>query len=98
VRVPSTYLDGAVDLPRGRDGSDVAPFEGYAEWSGSSFAAALVSGAIAARTEPGSVSARRAWQAMLVQRDDPEAQGLRPSGADPRFIQLLDAPGRTEAG
>jgi hypothetical protein len=98
VGVDSTYLDGAVDLPPGPDRSDVPPFEGYAQWSGSSFAAALVSGAIAARTKPGSVSARRAWRTMLEQRDDPTAQGLRPPGVDPRFIQLLGPPRRPAAG
>jgi membrane-anchored mycosin MYCP len=98
VRVASTFLDGAVDLPPGDDGSEVPPFEGYARWSGSSFAAALVSGAIAARTKPGSLSARRAWQEILRERDDPNALALRPPGADPRFLPLLDAPGDSDAG
>jgi membrane-anchored mycosin MYCP len=35
--------------------------DGYANWAGTSFAAALVSGAIAAQTAPGLLSARQAW-------------------------------------
>jgi len=34
---------------------------------------------------------------MLEERDEPAAQKLRPPGADPRFIQLLDAPRRPVA-
>jgi len=98
VKVTSTFLDGEVELALTPQTTDVRRFEGSAEWSGSSFAAALVSGAIAARTKPGSVSARRAWQALLQERDDPAAHKLRPPGADPRFIQLLDVPGRAVGG
>jgi len=98
VKVASTFLDGEVDVALTPQTTDVRRFEGSAEWSGSSFAAALVSGAIAARTKPGSVSARRAWQALLQERDDPTAHKLRPPGADPRFIQLLDVPGRAAGG
>jgi subtilisin family serine protease len=91
VRVASTYLDGEVDVAITPGSADVRRFEGCAEWSGTSFAAALVSGAIAARTKPGSVSARRAWQQILAERDGATAQQLGP-GADPRFIRLLDGP------
>jgi membrane-anchored mycosin MYCP len=60
VGLVSTYLDGSVPAaePEGR------PFGGFAEWDGTSFAAASLSGAIAARTVPGSVSARQAWSAL----------------------------------
>ncbi|HEX5118458.1 MAG TPA: S8/S53 family peptidase [Pseudonocardiaceae bacterium] len=44
-------------------------FGGYARWSGTSFAAATVSGAIAARTVPGRVSARDALRALLSEPD-----------------------------
>lgn len=37
------------------------PFNGFAVWSGTSFAAGQVSGAIAAQTVPGRVTARDAW-------------------------------------
>lgn len=40
------------------------PYPGFAQWSGTSFAAALVSGAIAAATDPGRVPARAAWDDM----------------------------------
>lgn len=55
VKVRSTYLYGNIT---GRDGNLIEPtFTGRAEWSGSSFAAAAVSGAIAARTVRGKHSA-----------------------------------------
>jgi subtilisin family serine protease len=41
------------------------PFHGYATWNGTSFATAIVSGAIAARTVPGHVPAREALAALL---------------------------------
>jgi membrane-anchored mycosin MYCP len=62
VGVDSTYLTGRI-----RAGSqDVhttttsEPFTGWANWSGTSFAAASVSGAIAARIKPGHRTAREA--------------------------------------
>jgi len=92
VDVSSTYLEGAVDVPP-PEGQPDAPFEGFATWSGSSFAAALVSGAIAARTKPGSVSARRAWQQLLGEDDIATPKKVGPTGADPRFLPLLDGSG-----
>ncbi|HEY1574788.1 MAG TPA: S8 family serine peptidase [Pseudonocardiaceae bacterium] len=53
-----TMLDNTTDV-----------FSGYASWSGTSFAAATVSGAIAARTVPGKVSAREALRALLAEPD-----------------------------
>jgi membrane-anchored mycosin MYCP len=90
--VSSTYLEGAVDVPP-PEGQQNARFDGVATWSGSSFAAALVSGAIAARTKPGSVSARRAWQQLLEERAIASATKVKPWAADPPpFVPLLDAP------
>ncbi len=63
VRVRSTFLSGQVQLvTRGPDGSlvDAGPADfgepGYASWDGTSFAAANVTGAIAALIVPGRVS------------------------------------------
>jgi subtilisin family serine protease len=61
-QVTSTYLVGTVAW---RDGSDPVTFSGYATWSGTSFAAAAVSGEIAARTRQGRVSAREALDQLL---------------------------------
>ncbi|CAA9306805.1 MAG: hypothetical protein AVDCRST_MAG07-152 [uncultured Frankineae bacterium] len=57
VDLVSTYLD-EVELGGSQQ------FRGFAQWSGTSFAAALVSGAIAAATDPGRVPARAAWDDM----------------------------------
>ena len=92
VQVSSTYLEGTVDVPPPKGEKDVS-FKGFATWSGSSFAAALVSGAIAARTKPGSVSARRAWQQLLEERAIATTTKEPASAPDPPFLPLLDAPG-----
>ncbi|MBM7805109.1 hypothetical protein JOD57_000946 [Geodermatophilus bullaregiensis] len=70
--VVSTFLIGDVmpSLPEdewrtGRYDEGTSHFDGFARWSGSSFAAAKVTGAIAARTIPGRVSARAAWASLL---------------------------------
>lgn len=58
----STYLTRA----RPNLGEDPVPFGGWARWSGTSFSAALVSGAVAASTEPGRSSARSAMGDILT--------------------------------
>ena len=70
VDVASTYLRGAVEMPRegSSDGStELQDFGGYATWSGTSFAAAAVSGKIAAGTVPGRRAAREALSDLLSQ-------------------------------
>lgn len=76
IAVGSANADAIDDYsPRGAwvdayaNGTDVTStflkaggFDGFAKWTGTSFAAALVSGAIAAETKPGSVTARGAWE------------------------------------
>ena len=93
--VVSTFLHGAVipalpddEWKTGRYDTSTQDFEGYARWSGSSFAAAKLTGAIAAKTVPGRVPARVAW-AMLKQ-----GAGVRHDPLTPLFLQLpgLDEP------
>ncbi|MEV6008657.1 S8/S53 family peptidase [Streptomyces sp. NPDC051976] len=61
VDVVGSYLTGEVELS---DGGHVL-FDGYARWSGTSFSAATVSGAVAARTVPGTVTPQQALRALI---------------------------------
>ncbi len=79
--VLSTYLTGKVELDLSEGPSTEDTFSGWARWDGSSFAAALVSGAIAARTVPGRVSAQQAWRELL---DEAEAS----EHGEPPFLRL----------
>jgi membrane-anchored mycosin MYCP len=67
--VDSVFLEGKVVSPPDANSSSPAPtitdFEGFASWSGTSFAAARVSGMIAAATQPGHVSASEALEGLL---------------------------------
>jgi subtilisin family serine protease len=70
VDVASTYLRGAVEIPLegSTDGAtELQDFGGYAIWSGTSFAAAAVSGKIAAGTVPGRRTAREALDDLMNQ-------------------------------
>ena len=54
----STYLSGKAEIPRKpmpAEGprTDLVEFDGYARWSGTSFAVATVTGRLAALTTPG---------------------------------------------
>jgi len=57
-KVVSTYLEGKVKIPG--NGAGLTQFDGYANWSGTSFAAATVTGELAALTKPG----KPAWPAV----------------------------------
>jgi membrane-anchored mycosin MYCP len=98
VDVESTYLRGLVKFDLTGKNHETRLFEGSARWSGSSFAAALVSGAIAARTVPGRTPARAAWEALL--HEFPDHRGQEADGRQtPRSLPLLDAAaGRRAAG
>jgi hypothetical protein len=81
--VLSTYLDSEVLL----DDKTPEPFRGLARWSGSSFAAALVSGAIAAGVQPGRVTARQALDDIRgAAVGDPTA--TLPDAYTPPFVPL----------
>jgi len=69
------------------DGTDVTStflktlgYKGFAAWTGTSFAAALVSGTIAAETKPGNVPARAAWETVKKRPSPPVRRlGLSPA-------------------
>ncbi|WP_433273873.1 S8 family peptidase [Actinosynnema sp. CS-041913] len=67
----STYLEGKVQLRSGQ----TVEFPGYATWKGTSFSTATVSGAIAARTQPGEVTAEQALRQLRA-----EGTVVRPVG------------------
>ncbi|MEU4803915.1 S8 family serine peptidase [Actinosynnema sp. NPDC023587] len=81
--VVSTFLDGRV-----RRRQDVVEFGGFARWKGTSIATAVVSGMVAARTEPapGGVSADRASALLLEEGTTVRRPGRVevPRGASPR--------------
>jgi membrane-anchored mycosin MYCP len=83
VAVPSTFLDGQVKLPDTAEEPNPRNFDAYAQWNGTSFSAALVSGEIARRTVPGQRSSHQAWRDILdeLEKDQP--------GARPPFLRLL---------
>jgi Subtilase family len=68
VDVESTYLTGEVKLDSATaQGNTTATFsEGFARWDGTSFAAAAVSGAVAAKIRPGRRDARQALASVLA--------------------------------
>jgi membrane-anchored mycosin MYCP len=67
--VESTYLHGDVTVLDDAGAEVPKHFDGFARWSGTSFAAATVTGAIAAGTVPGKISARRALTELLDRHD-----------------------------
>jgi hypothetical protein len=81
VGVESTYLTGRIRAGSKDAHTDATSdgFTGWANWSGTSFAAASVSGAIAARIKPGHRTAREALD---------DLHNRRPAGPDADIIPL----------
>jgi membrane-anchored mycosin MYCP len=77
VSVLGPYLNGTVTLPDGNGGHPTGQFERWARWSGTSFAAAAASGALAAQTVPGRLSAPEALRVLL----HPDGETARQSHA-----------------
>jgi hypothetical protein len=73
VGVESTYFKGTVRLSDPGATPQDQDFPGFAQWQGTSFAAATVSGAIAARIGPG-CDAQHAREAVL---DNPGSTGIQ---------------------
>jgi len=67
VHVTSSYVKGTVHL---EDATE--EFEGFAIWSGTSFAAAKLAGRVAAGTVPGRIGAAAALRELLRQFRDPD--------------------------
>jgi subtilisin family serine protease len=68
TNVTSTFLDGPVRIgTKSTEGSRT--FKGFAAWSGTSFAAARVTGTIAAGVLPGRISARESLDNLLSTLD-----------------------------
>ena len=88
VELRSTYIAGSVRAPSDDPQPPDVTFDGFARWSGTSFAAALVSGAIAAGVDPGRVSAQTSLAALL-RRAAPAR-----NAATPPFLSLLADDGR----
>jgi hypothetical protein len=69
VEVRSTYLSGKVDVVREPGQKETTEFAGYASWTGTSFAAANVTGEIAKYIQPGRRGAREVLEMMLDPTD-----------------------------
>jgi membrane-anchored mycosin MYCP len=87
--VTSTFMKEAKVVPKKGDQTKrvVITFSNrFARWSGTSFAAAKVSGRIAARTVPGKVSAARAWATILEEMQAAPANTRNPIPTKPYFL------------
>jgi membrane-anchored mycosin MYCP len=87
VNVDSSFLTGEIDVRTADGRLEKMNFRGHATWSGSSFAAALVSGAIAAGTVPGRTTARAAWQKLSERAKEESAQ--KNAGAERTTVHTL---------
>jgi membrane-anchored mycosin MYCP len=83
VDLQSTYLSGQLQGGDEHAAADGEEFGGFATWSGTSFAAGVFSGAVAAGVRPGRVTARESLRWLL-------APGNRSAGPVP-FLSLLPA-------
>lgn len=82
IQVGSTFLASA----RSNAGAEPTSFGGYARWSGTSFAAALVSGAIAAGIDPGRISGQDALRNIFDTLEHRSAP--TPAGAESMYLHL----------
>jgi subtilisin family serine protease len=92
---PSTFPEGAYSVIRDVEGKpgqtyrEIVPFtSGFAFWGGTSFAAARVSGAIAARTVPGTKSARQVLLDFVPPVPGDADTTSADNGDQPPFIRL----------
>lgn len=69
-RVVSLFPEGELLVTQEDGSTRREKFEGFARWSGTSFAAAHVTGLIAARTSPGRVGPWQALHALIQEADD----------------------------
>lgn len=87
VDLTEAYLRGnvAIVVSRDEDGQVTKtreqPFDGTANWAGCSFAAGIVTGAIAAGVVPGKRSAREALNLLLYPEKGQESLDILPHGA-----------------
>jgi hypothetical protein len=88
VGISSTFLTGRFNAAVNGGPPNEVYFPGYAEWSGSSFAAALVSGAIAAWTVPGRTPARAAWKELRDRAEKESVEQTAPRRR-PLFLRVL---------
>ena len=84
VGLIGAYVQGEVTIERNSNdghllGKDCVSFDGKAEWEGNSFAAGVVTGAIAARTVPGHRTARQALDDLLHPRSGRPSYGVVPN-------------------
>ncbi len=84
VGLVGAYVQGDVVIERTAGdgqllGKDRVPFDGKAEWEGNSFAAAVVTGAIAAGTVPGRRTARQALDDLMRSEPGPAGHGIVPN-------------------